>query len=119
MTEWAVVAVMRPSRCAKVRSVPAPAPRDLLAPRGRWPVGPWRRDISPGERLAVAHVAQLAIAIRGSRSGTQESQQQLAEASGVSVSTIGRIEAGRVWPDLRTVWLLLGALGIEEWPRET
>ena len=82
-------------------------------------MGPWRSDISPGERLAVRHLADVAIAIRGSRSGTQESQRELAEASGVSVSTIGRIESGRVWPDLRTVWLLLGALGIEEWPRES
>lgn len=92
-------------------------PRDLTASKGRWPVGPWRRDISPAERLAVEHVAAVAMAIRAARSGPQESQQQLADASGVSVSTIGRIETGRVWPDVRTVWLLLGALGINEWPK--
>ena len=86
---------------------------------GRWPVGSWRRDISPAERLAVEHVAAIAIAIaiRGARSGPQESQQQLADASGVFVATIGRIENGRVWPDLRTAWLLLGALGFDTWPQ--
>lgn len=100
-----------------VAVVPVPAPRDLVDPKGRWPVGPWRRTISPAERLAVEHVAAIAIAIRAARSGPQESQQQLAEHSGVSVATIGRIEAGRVWPDIRTVWLLLGTLGLKDWPQ--
>lgn len=65
----------------------------------------------------MEHIAAIAIAIRGARSGPQESQQKLADASGVSVATIGRIETGRVWPDLRTIWLLLGTLGITDWPR--
>lgn len=96
--------------------VPA-LPRDLVAANGRWPTGPWRKDIAPAQRLAVEHMAAIAIAIRAARSGPRESQQELADVSGVSVATIGRIETGRAWPDILTVWMLLGALGIREWPQ--
>lgn len=78
-------------------------------------MGTWR-GISPAERLAVEHVAAIAMAIRGARSARFETQEQLAHVSGVSVATIVRVETGRSWPDLRTVWLLLGALNITEWP---
>jgi transcriptional regulator with XRE-family HTH domain len=79
-------------------------------------LGPWRRGISPAERLAVEHVAAIAMAIRGARSARFETQEQLAQVSGVSVATIVRVETGRSWPDLRTVWLLPGALNITEAP---
>lgn len=39
-----------------------------------------------------------------------------AEVTGVSEATISRIESFRTWPDIRTVWTLLSALGITEWP---
>lgn len=88
----------------------------FVAPNGSWPVGPWRRGINPADKLAVEHVAAIAVAIRVGRAARYETQQQLADTAGVSVATVVRIENGRTWPDVLTVWRLLGTLGIKHWP---
>ena len=97
--------------------MPVPPPKALLAANGRWPVGPWRTGLPPAERLAATRVAEISATIRAERSRRGETQAELAEAAGVALTTVNRIETGRVWPDVRTVWLLLGALDVTEWPR--
>jgi transcriptional regulator with XRE-family HTH domain len=55
----------------------------------------------------------VARLIRAARRARKVSQRELAELAGLPRATIGRIEAGRVEPRLRTVVELLAALGYE------
>lgn len=54
-----------------------------------------------------------ARALRWARRRADLSQRELAERSGVPQSTIGRIEAGRVDPHVRTLSRLLRACGFD------
>ncbi|WP_147062314.1 helix-turn-helix transcriptional regulator [Terrabacter aerolatus] len=61
---------------------------------------------------AAATVGRLAAALHNRRTMRGWSQAMLARQSGVGQHTIGRIEAGRTWPDLATVARLAQVLGM-------
>lgn len=84
-----------------------PAPRDLVR---QWPGAP-QSFLTPAERTAVGAAAAVAINVRALRQAAGLSQQSLADASGVGVRTIRKVEAGEVWPDIATVAWLAHALG--------
>lgn len=91
------------------------SPSDNLAVGGHWPEGPWK-TMSPGEKLAVAQAVAISKAVRGARAAAHMTQKELADIAGVGQRTILRIENGTAWPDIRTAALVLGALGVKDWP---
>lgn len=103
-------AASRPPRPAGSARVPAGSPRAILD-------SDWgRTDLVadpavPGHTAAVLASA-LAIGIRHSRTVLRLSQTQLARAAGVSSNTVGRLEDGLTWPDLRTMGAIAAALDL-------
>ena len=55
----------------------------------------------------------VAKAVRTARSAHGMTVQQLAEASGVSASTINNIDAGRAFPSTDTLGKLFAVLGVK------
>ena len=64
-------------------------------------------------KAADLFLAALADRIRDWREALEVSQGTVAERSGLSVSTIRRIEAGTVDPKVTTVWALAKAMETE------
>ena len=93
---------------------------------GAWPRGPFRSPAPrPGDGTgpaseaadtgliaAAANLGRLVVALGNRRKTHGWSRARLARQSGVGQHTIGRIEAGRTWPDLVTVARLTHALGM-------
>jgi transcriptional regulator with XRE-family HTH domain len=87
-------------------------PAELCA-AGTWPEGPFTEGGDPAARSAAAAAARLAAAITDARTRRRWSRADLAAEAGVGQHTVGRIEAGRTWPDLATVARLAHTLGLE------
>lgn len=98
-----------------------PPPKPLLPPRdylrGEWPDGPVRRLVdSEGGAAVEFMVEQMA---RVARQLTQRRverglrRNQVAKMTGLRPNTIGDIEDGRRWPDMRTVTLLAWMLDMD------
>ena len=64
-------------------------------------------------KAADLFLAALADRIRGWREALEVSQATIAERSGLSVSTIQRIEAGTVDPKVTTLWALAKSMETE------
>ncbi len=84
---------------------------------GTWPDGPFavpdRQPEQPGELAAARAVAAAASAIVKRRTARKWSRALLAREAGVGQHTVGKIEAGRAWPDLATVARLAKALNLQ------
>jgi ribosome-binding protein aMBF1 (putative translation factor) len=61
--------------------------------------------------LPPAVAADLAMVLRTRRERAGHSQERIAEASGVSVQMVRRLEAGRANPTLGTLYSVAAALG--------
>jgi transcriptional regulator with XRE-family HTH domain len=83
-----------------------------LCAAGSWPRGPFTVGDDAGEQGAAATVGRLAAALGNRRRQLGWSQAFLAQRSGVGQHTVGRIEAGRTWPDLATTARLAHALDV-------
>ena len=84
---------------------------------GTWPDGPFTvpdgQPEQPGELAAVRAVAATVSAIVKRRTVRKWSRALLAREAGVGQHTVGKIEAGRAWPDLATVARLARALNLQ------
>lgn len=84
---------------------------------GTWPGGPFAvpdgQTERPGELAAVRAVAAAVSALVARRTARKWSRALLAREAGVGQHTVGKIEAGRAWPDLATVARLARALNLQ------
>ena len=65
----------------------------------------------PDTILRLSDDRSLACLVRGERQARGWSQKQLAEKSGISRYTIGRIELAEIEPERNSLECVLGALG--------
>lgn len=105
---------MSPGHHALHRPPPKPArpPREYL--RGAWPASAVRRLTEEEGGEAVEHMveqaARLAAQIRERREARGLRRSQLAALTGLRPNTVGDVEDGNSWPDLRTLSLIAWAL---------
>lgn len=69
--------------------------------------------MSEEPKAADLFLAALADRIREWREALEVSRETIAKRSGLSVSTIRRIEAGTVDPEISTIWALAKAMETE------
>ena len=85
-------------------------PRSLC---GRnWPHGPFELDGLDGDHVAAAAAAQFAATVIAGRGRFGWTRAALASAAHVSANTVGRIESGDTWADLRSMGRICAALGV-------
>lgn len=86
-------------------------PRDYVA-SGTWP----HAALTPDAPVSAHYGQALARNIERALASTGQSLRMLAEATGITHSTISRVVNGRVLPDLGTLARLEAALGFQIWP---
>ncbi|MFF3556255.1 hypothetical protein ACFYXL_22950 [Streptomyces tsukubensis] len=95
-----------------VREAPDELPASHVA-TGDWPDGALDQDAPPSAHIAQAITRRLKGAISSSEF---DSERAVAEASGLTHPTVGRILAGEGLPDIRTLFLLEVGLQTDIWP---
>jgi DNA-binding Xre family transcriptional regulator len=79
--------------------------------------GAWPYAVLTGDAPAGAHYGQaIARNLERALTSTGQSLRSLAEATGVTHSTISRVRSGKVMPDIGTLARLEVALGFQIWP---
>ncbi|MET9070589.1 helix-turn-helix transcriptional regulator [Streptomyces sp. NPDC004232] len=86
-------------------------PRDYVA-SGTWP----HAALEPEAPVSAHYGQALACNIERALASTGYSLRTLADATGVTHSTISRVVNGRVLPDLGTLARLESAFGFQIWP---
>lgn len=84
-------------------------PRDTCP--DAWPSGPFTAG-TPAERAGAELLAEFVRQVRLERFGRGWSRRELARQAQLRPNTVGDVEAGRVWPDLRTIAAIADALAI-------
>ena len=85
----------------RVRATPAMLSSD-------WPEG---ASADPAGEAARRFALNLRVAVEG------RSVRSVARSAGLDEGTIRKILLGESWPDLRTIWSLESALGVELYSR--
>jgi transcriptional regulator with XRE-family HTH domain len=78
---------------------------------GTWPDGPFTAG-SAGERAGAQLLGEFVRQVMRARRERGWSRRELAAQTSLRPNTVGDIEAGRSWPDLRTVAVLADTLAI-------
>ena len=86
------------------------APRTWVADGGEWPVGPFVDDAPPYALVTAA------VVVSYRRAAGSRSLRSVAAAAGIDPTSLGRTLSGETVPDVHTVAVLEGALGVPLWP---
>ena len=78
---------------------------------GTWPDGPFD-DGDPGERAGARVVGEFVRAATAERRRRGWSRRELANRAGLRPNTVGDLEAGKSWPDLRTLAVVAATLDV-------
>ena len=89
-------------------------PRDYAS---NWPYEPFDQGDDYTLRHAAAQLGRIVRFIRARRDEQRLNQASLGELAGVDQSTVSDLEAGRTWPDARTLLRVLEVLDSELHPR--
>lgn len=85
-------------------------PADLATPgTGSWP----DCEVDPENRAAVV---ALRVSLLARNESEQRGQRALAQAAGLSHTTLARVIGGTIWPTIATVAALEAACGQSFWP---
>ena len=89
------------------------APREFAS---NWPYEPFDGGDDYTLRRAAAQLGRIVRFLRTRRDEQRLNQASLGELAGVDQSTISDLEAGRTWPDARTLLRVLEVLDSELHP---
>lgn len=94
------------------RSGVAGAPRDYVAEKGIWPLGPFLENVP----IAVLYAARIAVNLEDAITARGMSKTAAAAAIGVARPTLYDVIGGITFPDLNTLARAEDALDTRLWP---